>query len=146
MVGHYRIIEKIGAGGMGEVYLAEDTQLNRNVALKFLPLHLCQDDDCRKRFTREAQATAGLDHPNIAGIYEVGEYNGRPFFSMQVVEGQSLRDVVTGKDLPTDRILEIAKGDHSPGYQTFEHFDRWPRPGSYCRLRPGIRSGNRSVN
>jgi tetratricopeptide (TPR) repeat protein/predicted Ser/Thr protein kinase len=108
MVGHYRIIEKIGAGGMGEVYLAEDTQLNRNVALKFLPLHLCQDDDCRKRFTREAQATAGLDHPNIAGIYEVGEYNGRPFFSMQVVEGQSLRDVVTGKDLPTDRILEIA--------------------------------------
>jgi serine/threonine protein kinase/Tfp pilus assembly protein PilF len=108
MVSHYRIIEKIGAGGMGEVYLAKDTELNRKVALKFLPPYLCQDEECRKRFTREAQAAASLDHPNIAAIYEVGEYNGRPFFSMQVVEGQSLRDVVTGKDLPIDRILEIA--------------------------------------
>jgi len=106
-VAHYRIIEKIGAGGMGDVYLAEDTKLKRKVALKFLPPHLCRDDDCRKRFTREAQAAAGLDHPNIAGIYEVGEYDGRPFFSMQVVEGQSLRDVVTDKDLSVDRILEI---------------------------------------
>ncbi len=86
-VGHYRIIEKIGAGGMGEVYLAVDTKLNRKVALKFLPPHLCQDDDCRKRFTREAHAAAGLDHPNIAAIYEVGEYQGRPFFAMQVSRG-----------------------------------------------------------
>ncbi|MCK4606454.1 MAG: protein kinase [candidate division Zixibacteria bacterium] len=107
-VSHYKIIEKIGAGGMGEVYLAEDTKLNRRVALKFLPLHLCQDDDCRARFTREAQAAAGLDHPNIASIHEVGEYNGRPFFSMQVVEGQSLREVIAAKDVPTERILEIA--------------------------------------
>jgi len=107
MVSHYKIIEKIGAGGMGEVYLAEDTKLNRKVALKFLPQHLCQDEDCRKRFTREAQAAAGLDHPNIAGIYEVGEFNGRPFFAMQVVEGQSLREVVAGKELPIERILEI---------------------------------------
>lgn len=108
MVSHYRIIEKIGAGGMGEVYLAEDTRLNRKVALKSLPAHLCEDEDCRKRFTREAQAAAGLDHPNIAGIYEVGEYHGRPFYSMQVVEGQSLKDIIAGKDLPIDRILEIA--------------------------------------
>ena len=108
MVSHYRIVEKIGAGGMGEVYLAEDTKLKRKVALKFLPSHLCQDEDCRKRFTREAQAAAGLDHPNIAGIYEVGEHNGRPFFSMQVVEGLSLKEVIAGKDLPIDRILEIA--------------------------------------
>jgi len=68
-VGYYRIVEKIGAGGMGEVYLAEDTKLKRKVALKFLPRHLCQDEDCRKRFTREAQAAAGLDHPDIAAIY-----------------------------------------------------------------------------
>ncbi len=107
-VGHYRIIDKIGAGGMGEVYLALDSKLNRKVALKFLPPHLCQDEDCRKRFTREAHAAAGLDHPNIAAIYEVGEYQGQPFFAMQVVEGQSLREVIAEKDLPIERILEIA--------------------------------------
>jgi len=108
MVTHYRIVEMIGSGGMGEVYLALDTKLNRKVALKFLPHHLCQSKDCRARFKREAQATAGLDHPNIAGIYEVGEYQGRPFFSMQVIEGQSLKDIIAGKDLPIERILEIA--------------------------------------
>jgi serine/threonine protein kinase/tetratricopeptide (TPR) repeat protein len=107
-LGHYRIIEKIGAGGMGEVYLALDMKLNRKVALKFLPSHLCQDEDCRKRFTREAQATANLDHPNIAAIHEVGEYQGRPFYAMQVVEGQSLKDLISGKDLSVERILEIA--------------------------------------
>ncbi len=107
-VGHYRIIEKIGAGGMGEVYLAVDTKLNRKVALKFLPPHLCQDEDCRKRFTREAQAAAALDHPNIAAIYEVGEYQNRPFYAMQVVEGRSLKEVIDDKDLPIDRIIEIA--------------------------------------
>jgi len=107
MVSHYKIVEKIGAGGMGEVYLALDTKLNRKIALKFLPPHLCQDEDCRKRFTREAQAAAGLDHPNIAAIYEVGEFQGRPFYAMQIVEGQSLKDVIAGKDLPIDRILEI---------------------------------------
>jgi len=107
MVSHYRIIEKIGSGGMGEVYLAEDTKLDRKVALKFLPLHLCQDPECRARFTREAQATAKLDHPNIVSVFEVGEYNGRPFFSMQHVEGQTLKEVLAGKSLPLDRILEI---------------------------------------
>ena len=107
MVSHYRIIEKIGAGGMGEVYLAEDTELNRKVALKFLPLHLCQDADCRARFKREAQAAAKLDHPNIVSVFEVGEFQGRPFFSMQHVEGQTLKEVLTGKALSLDRILEI---------------------------------------
>jgi len=107
MVSHYRIIEKIGAGGMGEVYLAEDTQLSRNVALKFLPPHLCQDAECRARFTREAQAAAKLDHPNIVSVFEVGEFQGRPFFSMQHVEGQSLKEVLSGKALPLERIVEI---------------------------------------
>src|SRR5512143_2189721 len=76
-IGHYRILEKIGAGGMGEVYLAEDTALNRQVALKFLPQHLCADPDCRARFLREAQAAAKLDHPNIVPVFEVSEFQGR---------------------------------------------------------------------
>jgi serine/threonine protein kinase len=108
MVSHYRIIEKIGAGGMGEVYLAEDTELNRKVALKFLPPHLCQDADCRTRFKREAQAAAKLNHPNIVTIYEVSEFNGRPFFAMEHVEGQSLRDLIKAKELPIERVIELA--------------------------------------
>jgi serine/threonine protein kinase len=107
-VSHYEIISKIGSGGMGEVYLALDTKLDRKVALKFLPLSLCQDENCRKRFTREAQAAAGLDHPNVAAIHEVGEFHSRPFYAMQVVEGQSLKDVIAGKGLSIDKILEIA--------------------------------------
>jgi serine/threonine protein kinase/tetratricopeptide (TPR) repeat protein len=107
MVSHYRIIEKIGAGGMGEVYLAEDTKLDRKVALKFLPQHLCQNADCRARFTREAQATAKLSHPNIVTIFEVSDFNGRPFFAMEHVEGLTLKDVIAGKPLPIDRIIEI---------------------------------------
>ena len=108
MVSHYRIIEKIGAGGMGEVYLAEDTKLNRQVALKFLPPHMCKDDDCRARFKREAQAAANLDHPNIVTIHEVSEYRGRPFFAMQHVEGNSLRDVIKDKELPLERVIHLA--------------------------------------
>jgi serine/threonine protein kinase/tetratricopeptide (TPR) repeat protein len=107
MVSHYRIIEKIGAGGMGEVYLAEDTKLDRKVALKFLPQHLCQNADCTARFTREAQATAKLSHPNIVTIFEVSDFNGRPFFAMEHVEGMTLKDVIDGKPLPMDRIIEI---------------------------------------
>jgi serine/threonine protein kinase len=107
MVSHYRIIERIGAGGMGEVYLAEDTKLDRKVALKFLPQHLCQNADCRARFTREAQATAKLSHPNIVTIHEVSDFNGRPFFAMEHVDGMTLKDVIDGKPLPMDRIIEI---------------------------------------
>jgi len=98
-VGHYRIIEKIGSGGMGEVYQALDSKLNRKVALKFLPQHLCQDEDYRKRFTREAQAAAKLDHPNIVTIHEVGEFKGRPFFVMEHVEGLSLREIIRQRKL-----------------------------------------------
>ncbi|MDH3936399.1 MAG: protein kinase, partial [candidate division Zixibacteria bacterium] len=103
MVSHYRIVEKIGAGGMGEVYLAQDSKLSRNVALKFLPTHLSNDEDCRARFKREAQAAAKLNHPNIVTIFEVSEFRGRPFFAMELVEGQSLRDLAKGKELGVDR-------------------------------------------
>jgi non-specific serine/threonine protein kinase len=107
-VGHYRIIEKIGAGGMGEVYLAEDTHLKRQVALKFLPPHLCQDEDCRARFKREAQAAANLDHPNIVTIHEVSEYQGRPFFAMQHVEGGALRDLIKEEELQMEKVISLA--------------------------------------
>ncbi|HUV65633.1 MAG TPA: protein kinase [Sedimentisphaerales bacterium] len=113
-VSHYRIIEKIGSGGMGEVYLAEDTKLDRKVALKFLPPHLCQDEDCRRRFTREAQAAAKLDHANIVAVHEVGEFQGRPFFSMQHIDGCSLREVIKqGKLTVTETIaltIQICEG------------------------------------
>jgi len=108
MVSHYRIVEKIGAGGMGEVYLAEDTKLKRKVALKFLPAHLSSDSDFKARFVREAEATAKLNHPNIITIYEVAEYNGRPFFAMELVEGQSLRELDAGKGLDASRIIELS--------------------------------------
>ena len=85
-VGHYRIIKKIGAGGMGEVFLAQDTKLDREVALKFLPSHLVADKDVRTRFTREARAAAKLNHPNIVVVHEVSEFNGRPYFAMEHVK------------------------------------------------------------
>ena len=106
-ISHYVLVSKIGSGGMGEVYLAEDTSLNRKVALKFLSPHLCQDADCRARFKREAQAAAKLDHPNIVTVYEVGEFQGRPFFAMQHIEGQSLKDHASHHELSIPQVLEI---------------------------------------
>ncbi len=108
LVGHYKIIKKVGAGGMGEVFLAEDIELDRKVALKFLPAHLCQDADCRARFKREAQAAAALKHPNIVTIHEVSEYHGRPYFAMEHIEGQSLCDLGKDKQLSLDKIIDLA--------------------------------------
>lgn len=129
-VSHYEIIEKIGSGGMGDVYLAEDTQLDRKVALKFLPPHLCQDEDCRKRFKREAQAAAKLSHPNIIHVYEVSEYNGRPFFAMEHVEGQSLGEFASATELSNDQILElgiqISEGLHEAHEKGVTHRDIKP--------------------
>ncbi|MCH8028101.1 MAG: protein kinase [candidate division Zixibacteria bacterium] len=106
-VAHYEIISKIGAGGMGEVYLANDTKLDRKVALKFLSVHLSQDETSRARFTREAKAAAKLDHPNIVPVHEVGEYQGRPFFAMAHIEGQSLRDVIRQGKLTVSGALDL---------------------------------------
>jgi Tol biopolymer transport system component/predicted Ser/Thr protein kinase len=108
VINHYRIVEKIGAGGMGEVYLAEDTKLNRKVALKFLSPHLCQDEACRQRFEREAQAAAKLNHPHIVTIYEVSEFNGRPFFAMEHIEGTSLAEYIKAGDHSIPKIIELS--------------------------------------
>lgn len=107
-VGHYQIIEKIGAGGMGEVYLAQDSRLDRRVALKFMPAQYANDLDLVSRFRREAQAAARLDHPNIVTVFEVGEHAGRPFIAMQYVDGQNLHDLAHGTPLAMHRTIDIA--------------------------------------
>jgi len=107
-VSHYRILEKIGQGGMGEVYLAQDTTLDRKVALKFLPEELEQDPTTRKRFLREAKSAAALDHPYVCQIHEVGEVEGKSFISMEYVQGTTLKEKLTEGPLPINEALEKA--------------------------------------
>jgi len=109
-VSHYRIVERVGSGGMGEVYLADDTKLNRRVALKFLQTTMSQDADTRRRFVREAQAAAGLDHPNIVTVFEVSEFSGRPFFSMQYIKGKTLQHYCRQERLSVEQILDLGIG------------------------------------
>ncbi len=108
MVSFYRIISKVGAGGMGEVFLAEDTRLNRKVALKFLPAHLVEREEVRSRFLRETQALAKLNHPNIVAIHDVSEFNGRPYYVMEYIEGKLLHHFTHDKSLHIDLVIEYA--------------------------------------
>ena len=127
---HYRVIEKIGCGGMGEVYLAEDTELNRKVALKFLPPDLCRDADCRARFKREAQAAAKLSHPNIVTIHEVAEYHERPYIVMEYLQGKSLKEIIQAGDMPlakaVDLAIQIAEGLNAAHQASVVHRDIKP--------------------
>src|SRR6187399_3046592 len=107
-VGHYRVLEALGSGGMGVVFKAEDLTLGRMVALKFLPQGLPLEPQALDRFQREARAASSLDHPNICTIFEVGEHEGQPFIAMQYLEGRTLKELIEGRPLRIDRALELA--------------------------------------